>query len=242
MTDKHLKVLAIDTATPVCSVALVEGGGAAGECTLYGQKNHSEKLLSLIDGLLAHTGVSPQDIDLIAVSSGPGSFTGLRVGISTAQGMALSLGKDLRAVSTLEVLAFQAALPREGYVCPMIDARKQQVYTCLYYCGGDGRLEKRIADTVVAPEDWLSALPGPAVFVGCGASRYREVIADAAQDHIVLADFLGSPRASVLARVAVQAYLCSGKNLLEEVVPLYIRAPDAQRHGCKPKGSFSPVR
>jgi len=241
MSQDSLKVLAIDTATGTCSVALADGDRVMGETFLQGQKNHSEKLISLIDWLFESSSMSPADLDIVAVSSGPGSFTGLRVGISTAQGIAFSLGKDLVGVSTLEVLARQACRVG-GYLCPMIDARKQQVYTCLYQCSCGGGLEKIVEEKVTEIERWLEDLPGPAIFTGSGACRWRESIEGAKSQHIVLPEFLSVPRASTLAVIAGERYLHNRRNELEEIVPVYIRPPDAEALAHKKKGGFNPIR
>jgi tRNA threonylcarbamoyladenosine biosynthesis protein TsaB len=235
---KVMKVLAIDTSTRVCCIALVDGERALGESLLYGQKNHSEKLLSMVDELFANTGVLPRSIDLIAVSSGPGSFTGLRVGISTAQGLAFSLGKDLKGVSTLEVLATQAAM-WPGFICPMMDARKQQIYTCLYKYAENGTLTKVIGEAVIEPEKWLRDLPAAALFVGEGAQNYKGMIGKIQKGNTVLPDSHANPRALVLARIARQGYEQNRINELEETGPLYIRQPDAQANKNIRKGSFS---
>ncbi len=240
---KEIKVLAIDSATRACSAALVLDGVVAGENFLYGQKNHSENLMTLIDDLFRNTGVSPEDIDLVAVSSGPGSFTGLRVGISTAQGLAFALGKDLAGISTLDILAFQANIGF-GYICPMIDAKKNQIFTCLYKCSGSKLPEKTIDKTVVEPEKWLMTINShkPVLFLGDGAWCYHEAIETAFRgDYTLLPPFSGIPRASTLGCIAVERHLKNRKNELDEIVPFYIRPPDAEANLRKKSGSFNPA-
>ena len=130
MDKKELITLAIDASGQYCSAAITKGWNLVGEQLISGTKNHSELILLIIDELVNSTGIALSDIDIVAVTKGPGSFTGVRTGISTAQGLAFSLDKILVGVSTLEVLAVQSGIDY-GYVCPMIDARKKQVYTCL---------------------------------------------------------------------------------------------------------------
>ncbi len=230
MTEKKLIVLAIDTATSICSVALLDSGKLRGENLLCGQKNHSEKLAKLIDELYKNTEVLPESIDLIAVSSGPGSFTGLRVGISTAQGLAFALGKDLIGISTLDVLAYQAGF-YSGYICPMIDARKQQVYTCLYKSSEDGRMEKTEMERVVDPEKWLLGLREHrrVLFTGDGARMYNNEISSVLKGkHIFLPCYSAIPRASVIACIAHERYKRSNKNEPAKITPLYVRVPEAE--------------
>ena len=225
-----MKILAIETATRVCSVALVDGEQIAGESLLYGRQKHSENLLALIDALFDTTQLSPRSLDLIAVSVGPGSFTGLRVGISTAQGLAFSLGIQMVPVATLEVIAQQACM-HQGFICPMIDARKQQVYTCLYECSETAELKKAAGETVADPEKWAAGLPERVLFLGSGADLYREKI-QAAQKGTgcFLPEYFGIPRASTLAHVARKSFELHGPCEISRIAPLYIRQPDAVVH------------
>ena len=221
-----MRILSIDTATPSASAALVDGGRILAECLISGQKNHSERLLQIIDRLFDWTGIARESIDLIAVSVGPGSFTGLRVGISTAQGLAFALDKPLAGVPTLEVVASQTT-GGDGLVSPMIDARKQQVYACLYRRTG-GVLEQVQPATVLDPLAWVESLTGSAVLIGTGASVYYGLIAAcaAAKGCTIAPEHLGIPRASALAILAQVKYAGSAGRP-ELVSALYVRPPDA---------------
>ena len=221
-----MRVLSIDTATPAASAAFVDDGRILAECLLSGQKNHSERLLQIIDMLFNTSGIARESIDLIAVSVGPGSFTGLRVGISTAQGLAFALDKPLAGVPTLEVVASQTT-GGDGLVSPMIDARKQQVYASLYRRTG-GVLEQVQPPIVLGPVAWVESLPEPAVLIGTGAAVYCDSIAAAAEAKgcIIAPEHLGIPRASTLAILALAKYAgCAGRP--ELVSALYVRPPDA---------------
>ncbi len=219
-------ILSIDTSTPSASAAIVDDGRILAECMLSGQKNHSERLLQIVDRLFDWTGIARESIDCIAVSVGPGSFTGLRVGISTAQGLAFALDKPLAGVPTLEVVASQAT-GGDGFVSPMIDARKQQVYASLYRSTG-GVLEQVQPATVLDPVAWVESLTQPAVLIGAGAAVYSERIAAcaAAKSCIVAPEHLGIPRASTLAILAQAQYACCAGRP-ELVSALYVRPPDA---------------
>jgi len=222
-------ILAVDTATRTCSVALLDGDSLLAESLLYGQKHHSEKILGLIEGLFLNTGITGSQLDLIAVATGPGSFTGLRVGLSTAQGLALSLDKPLLGVSTLEVIAAQL-LPSER-ICPMIDARKGQVYTCLYECEAQGRLKKTVDDTVMRAEAWVAGLEGAIVFAGNGACLYREKIQNAFHGTALFAPAAaGIPRASTLGCIARERAHQAQHHEPERITPHYVRPPDAMAH------------
>ncbi len=227
MDEKDLITLALDASGLYCSAAITKGGTLAGEQVMSGAKNHSELLLLMIDQLLDHTGIVLSDVDIVAVTKGPGSFTGVRTGISTAQGLAFSLEKDLVGVSTLEVLACQAQVD-SGYVCPMIDARKKQVYTCLYNFSAGHIVNKEMDDTVIAPEKWLDDLPSQVSFIGDGAQTYcNEIEKRSGKAFRILPDSLGMIRASNVASAASMSYLKNSRNDLENIVPEYIRPPDA---------------
>jgi len=223
-----VKILAIDAATQVCSVSLSDGDRILGECMLRGGNNHSELLLKLVDDVLTYTHINPEVLDFIAVTSGPGSFTGLRVGISMAQGLAFSLGKSLIGVSTLDVLASQALMFSQD-ICPMIDARKNQVYTCLYRVSHVNRIEKVEQETVIEPEKWISNIKAPTVFLGSGVDTYRDIIKARLDNCLILSDYHGMPRASTVARIAQDLYTGKRSTGFEECIPMYIRPPDAEK-------------
>ena len=221
-----MRILSIDTATPSAGAAIVDDGRILAECLLSGQKNHSQRLLQIIDRLFDWTGSARESIDCIAVSVGPGSFTGLRVGISTAQGLAFAFDKPLAGVPTLEVVASQAT-GGDGLVSPMIDARKQQVYASLYRRTGGVLAQVRTA-TVLDPVAWVESLTEPALLIGAGAAVYYAHIADcaAAKGCTVAPEHLGIPRASTLAILAQEKYAgCAGRP--ELVSAMYVRPPDA---------------
>lgn len=239
--EECIKVLAIDTAGDTGSVALIEDDQLLGEYLFSGARTHSEKLLSMIDRLLTDHGCPVQRVDLIAVSSGPGSFTGLRVGISTAQGIALAEGKDLMGVPTLEVIAYQACGHREQ-ICPMIDLRGPEIFTALYRSAGSGALQRLKDETVCEPESWLAGIKDRTVFLGSGACRYQKQITTFLGDaaHILPPD-AGIPKASTVAHLARQRYLQHARNELHTIAPVYARPPDAERTAGKSKESFQPV-
>jgi tRNA threonylcarbamoyladenosine biosynthesis protein TsaB len=235
-----IRVLAFDTSTDSGSVALVDHDRIRGEYLFSGAQAHSERLLAMIDRLLADSACSLADIDLLAVSLGPGSFTGLRVGISTAQGLALAAGKDLLGIPTLEAIAFQA----RGYweqICPMITARGQEIFTGLYRCPDQGDLQQVRAETVTDAEPWLSGISGDTVFVGSGAVLHRETIrALLGEKARVLPSPAGLPRASSVAALALCRYQGAAAHASAAMAPRYIRAPGAELPGGKNSGNSQP--
>ena len=130
--------LALESAAAVASVALTEDGRTLAELTLDNGNTHSETLLPMADMLFRLTGRTLADVDLFAVSVGPGSFTGIRIGAATVKGLAFGSGKCCLGVSSLEVLAY-GLRGQDGLICPVLNARRRQVYTALFRSDG-GRI------------------------------------------------------------------------------------------------------
>jgi tRNA threonylcarbamoyladenosine biosynthesis protein TsaB len=128
-------ILAIDTSTEIASAALIKNGTLLCEESVQGIKKHSEQIMPLIDSLLKNTGTDISDIDIFAVANGPGSFTGLRIGITTAKAFAYINDKPLVTVNTLDALALAGAKfvgKEKAIICPMIDARNNQAFSAIY--------------------------------------------------------------------------------------------------------------
>jgi tRNA threonylcarbamoyladenosine biosynthesis protein TsaB len=159
-----MKMLAVDTSTLVLGVALLDEEKLYGEWVTNQDKNHSVRLMPAIGQLMAELGWTPQDLEGIAVAKGPGSYTGLRIGVATAKSLAWALSIPLFGVSTLAAMAVAAA-DFSGVIVPLIDARRGRVYTGLYAATGDYRIVDSIeADRVIDLDDWVSFL----------AEHYRE--------------------------------------------------------------------
>jgi tRNA threonylcarbamoyl adenosine modification protein YeaZ len=189
-------LLAFDTATDVATSALVDDGEVLGE-----RASRAVTLLEDVDALLRQAGKHTRDLDALAVGIGPGSFTGVRIGLSTARGLALALGIPVAGVSTLDALT--AGAP--GAV-PVIDARRREVF---------------VPGRVVAPAE-LEVEQGR-LYVGSGAVRYRELLEPAGADIPPDADERHVPRARFHAQLA------NDFKPAEQVEPLYLRVPDADR-------------
>jgi tRNA threonylcarbamoyladenosine biosynthesis protein TsaB len=221
-----VKLLTIDTSTGACSVALTCDGELVAEYLQCQEKTHAGGLLSFVDTVLRESGQALADLDGFGVALGPGSFTGLRVGVATVKGLALATGKPVAGFSSLAMLAMNipwAAFP----VCPMFDARKQEVYTALYECRDVPKAV--VADCVLSPAGFLDRITAATVFVGEGAIRYRGLIEERLGARAYFAP-PGSnhPRASRGAFLA-EAALCRGETVsLESLAPVYIRPSEAE--------------
>jgi len=225
-----MKILALETATIAGSVAVVDDNkGLIGEVRVDVKVAHSERLMPSVEWLLNASGLSINDIDVFAVSIGPGSFTGLRIGLSTAKGLAFSTGKPLVPVKTLD--AFARTLVYCSYpICPMLDARKNEVYAGLYRWEND-LCKKIMPETAISPEDLLNKLKGngPVLFTGDGTLKYREVIeATLKKDAVFAPSYRMSPSASSVAEIAFETLKQDDLPDPVSIIPFYIRKSEAE--------------
>ena len=229
----ELKILAVDTATRCCSAAVRVGGRLAAEMTVVSAQTHSTHLMAMIRETLRLANLSLKAVDGLAVAIGPGSFTGLRIGISTIQGLAFAGGKPCAGVSSLEALAV-ACLPWPQSVCALMDARKGEVYAG-HYRERAGRLERLAPERVLSIEDALRTVDLPCLFVGDGAERYQARIRTILGEQ---AGFAPSdrnfPRAEMVARLAQPLLAAEAGRDPGCLVPHYLRHPDAERRARLP--------
>jgi tRNA threonylcarbamoyladenosine biosynthesis protein TsaB len=226
-----MTVLGIETATPVCGVALGREDAVLVERSLNVGTHHAERLLPMIRDALGEAGMGLRDLDGIAVSIGPGSFTGLRIGLSTAKSLCWSAGLPLVAVSTLEAMAAQ--FPHAGCpVCPALDARKKEVYAALYDTSS-GCARTLMAPAAVSPVPFVSSLAGPTLFVGDGARLYRrEVVAALGERARFAPPPLDRPSAASVAALGLSRLGRGETEDLARVEPVYLRKSEAElKHG-----------
>ncbi len=169
-----MRLIAVDTTTPSGSVALLEDGRVLGEIGIESPTTHSARLLLSVDFLLKAQGLTIGDLDGFAVTPGPGSFTGLRIGLSTVKAFSFATGKPVARVSSLLALAYKHIDGREGLIAPMLDAKKGEIYAALYSRSGGG-LKEIVPQGAYAPEEFLKRLPRRiAVFAGSGVPLCRK--------------------------------------------------------------------
>lgn len=221
-----MKLLTVDTSTSTCSVALTVGERLVAESLLDTERTLSERLLATVDTVLRDAGLLLSDLDGFGVALGPGSFTGVRIGVSTVKGLALATGKPVAGFSSLAMLALN--LPASSLpVCPLFDARKKEVYAAVYRCGS--LPEPLHADCVMAPERFLTLVEAKALFVGNGALRYRELIEETLGDRAVIAPpHCHQPRAAAGAVLALEAFRTGAIMPLPFLNPAYIRPSEAE--------------
>lgn len=225
-----MKVLAIETATLAGSIAIVDDSeGLIGEVVINARIAHTERLMPSIVWLLDASGISIKEIDVFAVSIGPGSFTGLRIGLSTVKGFAFATDKPIIAVPTLD--AFARNIPFcERLICPMLDARKNEVYAALYRWDNDC-CTKIMPETAIKPEDLLKNIVEPVVFMGEGSRIYKNLISELLKTKAVFAPpSKMSPSASTIAEIAIEKVRQGITADPVSLVPLYIRKSEAEIH------------
>jgi tRNA threonylcarbamoyladenosine biosynthesis protein TsaB len=221
-----MKVLAIDTSNSTLGIALIEGNQVMGEYITNVKKNHSVRVMPAIETLLKDCDTKPNDLDKIVVAKGPGSYTGVRIGVTIAKTLAWTLNIPLSAVSSLEALAANGRY-FDGLISPLFDARRGQVYTGLYEYNHEG-LTVVIEDCNILSSEWAQRIKEwnrPVLFIGQDMELHRETISQVLGDLAFFAPHsLLNPRPSELAFI--------GKDKLEEdvhhFVPNYVRMAEAE--------------
>jgi len=220
-------VLAADTSTATNTVALTEDGHILAESVVHAGRRHSERLLENVEWLLTESGRTLTRVDYLAISSGPGSFTGLRVGVATWKGLASGAGLPLVAVPTLDAMSLLSP-PWTGDLCVLLDARMNEVFGAVY------RFEAGRRETVKEPAvgpvtDFLDDLPAGTLFLGDGAALYQKAILEGVPEGWFAAPHNSIPRASAVAAEAVELVLGGASTKAEHATPIYLRKPKADK-------------
>lgn len=226
-----MKILSIDSSGLVASVAVMSDGILVGEYTIHNKKTHSQTLLPMISDMLEMAEVKPEELDCIAVSAGPGSFTGLRIGASTAKGLAWTLRIPIVPVSSLMGLA--ANVQQEGaLVCPIMDARRKQVYYGIYRINGGVPeiIREPAVDSIERAVEQAETAGDEVIYLGDGVPVFKDVIIENSR---VPVKFM-SPRSCYQsgASVAALGALLFEKGqyvTAEEFAPVYLRKSQAER-------------
>lgn len=222
-----MRILALETSTLTGGVALLDGDCLLAEYTLSVRTTHSERLMAAVDRLLNDSGWGIETLEGVAVSIGPGSFTGLRIGVSTAKGLGLALGIPLVGVPTLDALA--ALLPHaRDPVCPILDAKKGELYTSLFHWEG-GRMVRDWEYLALTPEDLCSRLSGSVIFVGDGVGAFGDLLGRALGSRAKLAPpGRRHPSAACVAQLGHDRLLSGETVEPARLTPLYIRPSEAE--------------
>jgi len=222
-----MRILAVDTATTSCSVAIVDQTSLLSEFTIDREETHSRHLMDMIKAVMTMAGLNFSDLDGFAVTRGPGSFTGLRIGISTIKGLVVASEKPVVGISSLETLAFQVSYSRD-LICPILDARKGEVYFSRYRFL-NGHLKRQTKERVAPPDKAVDDLNESCLFVGNGALLYKEMILEKMGESAFFAPMIQNTiRASTIAYLSMAKFENNDTDDIEKILPYYIRKSDAE--------------
>lgn len=236
-----MKILAIDCTAKPASVAILEKGKVLGSAYTNTGLTHSETLVPMVDSVLRDAKVSLSDIETFAINAGPGSFTGVRIGVAALKGLVFSEKKNCVPVSTLESCAYNfKGIPgmEEFLICPAMDARRNQVYTALFRWK-DGKVQRLMEDKAIPIPELLSFIEkegAPVLFVGDGATLCYEAAGETTLVAFLAPEQLRYQNAVAVAACA-EAKLAEGLEPLcsDNILPVYLRAPQAERELKKRK-------
>ncbi len=223
-----MKILGIDTSTPCGSVGLADDGGVISEYLLNVPVTHSERLLAAIHFVLKEAGCAMEALDGWAVSLGPGSFTGLRIGVSTVKGLAYATGKPVVGVPTLDGLAAQIS-PTPYLICPILDARKKEVYTAFYRYNQEDLLVRLSDYQAIRPNILIKEAREKTVFIGNGVTTYGEILRNALPSFAL---FPAAPlhllHGSMVAKLGLDLLLKEDYLDIATFSPIYVRPSEAE--------------
>jgi len=225
-----MKILGIESASLVASAAIVTDGLLIAEYTVNYKKTHSQTLLPMIDEIFRMTETEPSEIDAIAVSAGPGSFTGLRIGAATAKGLGLALGRPLIAVPTLDATAY-GVYDASALVCPVMDARRSQVYNGIYRFR-DGRLEILEKSRAIGADELVRELNGRGervIFLGDGVPVMEGPAKKLTVPYSFAPAHVNRQRAASVAALGALMYKEGRTMPAEDFAPDYLRKSQAER-------------
>lgn len=228
---EEMKILALDSSGLVASAAIVENDVTIAEYTINHKKTHSQTLLPMLDEIRRMTELDLQTIDAIAIASGPGSFTGLRIGSATAKGLGLALNLPIISVPTVDSLAYNL-YGSEKLICPLMDARRNQVYTGLYtFENGELiTIEPQCAVDISEIVRKINETGKEVIFLGDGVSVYRERLEELTRVRFYLApSCCNRQRAACVAALGEKLYKLGKVQNAAEHAPNYLRLSQAER-------------
>lgn len=225
-----MKILAIDTSGIVVGVALIDENKVLAEININYKQNHSVTIMPLIDQLLKSVNMEINEIDYLACTCGPGSFTGLRIGAATVKGIAFALNKKIIPISTLEILAYNIFMT-DKYIIPIIDARSERVFTAIYKWENQKLINtyKETSTDIRSLLKYIKENNIEPLFLGDGAKIYKQTIKDFNENYIFAPIGHNMQKASSLASIALQ-YAKAGKYIDHKSFEIkYLRKSQAER-------------
>ena len=224
-----MKILSVDSASKVATCAILDENNLIAEYTINNKLEHSTLIMNIIDQLLKDSNLDISDIDGFVVSKGPGSFTGLRIGMATIKGLSLGSNKPYVSISSLDSLAY-SLVNFSGIICPIMDALRESVYTCIYK-GKDGNLEKLIDYSALELSELVNILKEknePVIFTGDAVLKHKEYLLENIPYAKFAPNHLSLVRASSLGELGIKLLL---NNEYDDInsSPFYLKKPQAQR-------------
>lgn len=232
-----MRILSIDSATEAATCSVIEDDKLLGEITFNYKKQHSVILMTIIDNLLKNINKTINDIDGFVVSKGPGSFTGLRIGMATIKGLSQGTNKPFVSISSLDALAYNLAYT-DGIICPILNALRGNVYTALYSFNNN-KLERLTDYMVISLEELLSLLNEKntsVTFIGDGVPLFKDSIKLSIPNVKFAPTSLNLVKASALAELGLEKLLEGEYDDLYTSAPIYIRKSQAEREYEKRTG------
>lgn len=225
-------ILAIDTSAKPVSCAVVQGGRVIGSFYSNTGLTHSQTLMVMLENVLHISGLTVDQLDALAVNAGPGSFTGVRIGVSAVKGLAFTHKKPCISISTLESMAENVAAPCDAVICGAMDARCQQVYTALFEkseAGETVRLSEDAAVSIADLAEQLKKIKRPIILVGDGAEVCYNALKESVPNLVIAPPAVRYQNAAATAVVAHRRLEMGETVSAEELLPVYLRLPQAER-------------
>ena len=219
--------MGIDSSIPQASIALLKDGKIRNQAEIGTNATASNQVLFLIDKVLTSSGINLQDLDGFCLTTGPGSFTGLRVGASILKGLLLATSKPFVKVDTLEALALQA-MPTGNKICAILDAKKKEVYTASF-CGNGNILERLTPDRALTPSQLCQKINEPTVFIGTGLNSYGPFLSSQLGGNFIPTQSKCTDTVAACAtRLAQNCFEYKKTTDLDELTIKYVRKSEAE--------------
>lgn len=223
-------VLSVDSSYSTATCALIKDDKILAEINLNDKKQHSVILMRLIDSILKEYEIDINDIDAFIISRGPGSFTGLRIGMATLKGLAFASKKPLISVSTLDALAYNS-ISFQGIICPIMDALRDNIYTCLYK-NENNNLTPLIKEQCLNINELVTILKEqtlPIIFVGDGVGKHKEFLQENIPNSFFAPNHSNFPKASSVGELGIKKINDGVIENIDSINPIYLRKSQAER-------------
>lgn len=223
-------VLSVDSSYSTATCALIKDDKILAEINLNDKKQHSVILMRLIDSILKEYEIDINDIDAFIISRGPGSFTGLRIGMATLKGLAFASKKPLISVSTLDALAYNS-ISFQGIICPIMDALRDNIYTCLYK-NENNNLTPLIKEQCLNINELVTILKEqtlPIILVGDGVAKHKEFLQENIPNSFFAPNHSNFPKASSVGELGIKKINDGVIENIDSINPIYLRKSQAER-------------